>query len=92
MGDTVPGLVIDNVEGTPYVTGMLAFEELKGISLLVPFLNNTPQFASVKGWARDGRPASPTLQEMTGSGAIHLVWMPHFRIVGSTLGARAFRR
>jgi hypothetical protein len=54
MGETLPGLIVDNVEDTPYVTGMLAFEEGKGISLLVPFLNNTPQFESVKAWARAG--------------------------------------
>lgn len=71
MGDTVPGLIVDNVEGTPYVTGMLAFEELKGINLLIPFLNNTPQFASVKGWARAGRPPS-NLQLLTGSGRFTL--------------------
>lgn len=71
MGETVPGLIVDNVDGTPYVTGMLAFEEGKGISLLVPFLNNTPQFESVKGWARAGRPPS-NLQLLTGSGRFTL--------------------
>ncbi|WP_458111197.1 hypothetical protein M1D88_12610 [Arthrobacter sp. R1-13] len=71
MGDTLPGLIVDNVEDTPYVTGMLTFEELKGIDLLVPFLNNTPQFASVKGWVRDGRPPS-NLQLLTGSGRFTL--------------------
>ncbi|MGC7150908.1 hypothetical protein [Paenarthrobacter ureafaciens] len=71
MGDTVPGLVIDNVEDTPYVTGMLSFEELKGVSLLVPFINNTPQFSSVKGWVRGGRPPS-NLQLITDSGRFTL--------------------
>ncbi|KNH16262.1 hypothetical protein ACU18_13960 [Arthrobacter sp. ZBG10] len=71
MGDTVPGLIIDNVEDTPYVTGMLSFEELKGISLLVPFLNNTPQFAAVRGWVREGRPPS-NLQLLTGTGRFTL--------------------
>jgi hypothetical protein len=80
MGDTVPGLIVDNVEGTPYVTGMLTFEELKGINLLVPFLNNTAQFAPVKNWVREGRPPS-NLQLLTGSGRFHLVRLPHFQRV-----------
>ncbi|MFX1820959.1 hypothetical protein PV768_14280 [Pseudarthrobacter sp. CC4] len=71
MGDTAPGLVIDNVEDTPYVTGMLSFGELKGVSLLVPFVNNTPQFAAVKGWVRDGRPPS-NLQLLTDRGRFTL--------------------
>lgn len=71
MGDTVPGLVVDNVEDTPYVTGTLSFEELKGITLLVPFINHTPQFAAVREWAREGRPPS-NLQLMTGGGRFTL--------------------
>lgn len=71
MGDTIPGLVIDNVAETPYVTGMLSFEELKGVSLLVPFVNRIPQFAAVQGWTRDGRPPS-NLQLLTDRGRFTL--------------------
>lgn len=71
MGDTVPGLVVDNVEGTPYITGMLSFEEFKGISLLVPFLNNVKQFGSVKEWSQNGRPPS-NLQLLIDGGAFTL--------------------
>lgn len=81
MGDTVPGLVIDNVEETPYVTGVLSFEELKGITLLVPFANNIAQFSAVKGWARDGRPPS-NLQLLTDRGRFTLYGC---RTSGSTL-------
>lgn len=71
MGDSLPGLIIDNVEATPYLTGVLAFEELKGIHLSIPFLNNTPQFESVRGWARAGRPPS-NLQLLTDRGRFTL--------------------
>lgn len=71
MGDTVPGLIVDNVEGTPYVTGLLAFEELKGVTLTIPFLQQAPQFASVKGWVRDGKPPS-NLQLLTDGGRFTL--------------------
>ncbi len=71
MGDTLPGLVIDNVEETPFLAGMLSFEELTGITLLVPFVNNVPQFVAAKSWARNGRPPS-NLQLLTGGGRFTL--------------------
>lgn len=71
MGDRLPGLIIDNVEGTPYLTGLLAFQELKGINLSIPFLSGVPQFESVRAWARAGRPPS-NLQFMTDCGRFTL--------------------
>lgn len=70
MGDSLPVIIVDN-EDTPHLTGMLAFEQLKGISLSIPFLNNTPQFEAVRGWARAGKPPA-NLQLLTGSGKFSL--------------------
>ncbi|QDY67479.1 hypothetical protein FQA45_14840 [Glutamicibacter halophytocola] len=61
-GDSLTGLLVDGIAGTPYVSALLTYDALAGVSLEVPYISEgVEQFSSVSQWARDMKPPSNLL-------------------------------
>jgi hypothetical protein len=62
-GDSLAGIMIDGVEGTPYVVGNLLFNEGRGIRVEVPYFEyvSTGQFDSAKKWFSEQVPPKNVL-------------------------------
>ncbi|MHA7263736.1 ApeA N-terminal domain 1-containing protein [Arthrobacter sp. TMN-37] len=71
QGDSLPGLLIDGIEESPWVTGVLTFEAVQGITLSIPFLRGSDQFSTVSGWVSTNT-CPPNLVLLTGSGRFSL--------------------
>lgn len=90
FGDSISGLLVDGVEGTPYVGATLRMTQAAGVTVEVPYLpdRKIEQFDHVQAWFDSRTPPSNMLL-LTPTGTISLfdiAWSGHSTTLG---GARA---
>ena len=63
FGDSLSGLLIDGVDGTPYVGATIRMTQERGVAVEVPYLPDPgiEQFSHVLTWFRDQKPPSNML-------------------------------
>lgn len=88
FGDSLSGLLIDGVDGTPYVGATIRMTRERGITVEVPYLpdRGIGQFDHVQAWFRDQSPPANMLLA-TPEGTISLfdiVWGGHAETWGGT--------
>jgi hypothetical protein len=73
FGQSLAGLLVDGVDGTPYVVATLTFDEARGVNIEVPYVDHdeTGQFAHVIEWFHSRTPP-PNLLFMSTEGPISL--------------------
>ncbi|MFD5893765.1 hypothetical protein [Streptomyces sp. NPDC060366] len=73
FGDSLAGLLVDGVEGTPYVVATLTYSETRGVRLEVPYIHHSDQeqFANAEKWFETGAPPK-NLMFITHGGVIYL--------------------
>lgn len=88
FGDSISGLLVDGVDGTPYVGATIRMTKDKGVTVEVPYLpdRGVQQFDHVQAWF-DSRTPPHNMLMLTPTGSISLfdiAWSGHSETWGAT--------
>lgn len=91
FGDHLPGLLVDGIDGTPYVGAVLRLDQRTGLTVEIPYLHqpDVEQFGHVQAWFEEQSPPT-NMVFLSAEGSVSLfdvAWLSHSQTWGGNKSA-----